>query len=203
MNPIFKALWPLAVLVAVLVAGAIALGILKQTGLFTKIVRGMRGQGAEPVPKAYTLLPGLLSATERAFLAALEGVPRDGVDIYAKVRVADVIGVRDQPDRSHFLRLFNPIAMKHFDYVLVRRSDARPLAAIELDDKSHRQADRAERDLLLNRVTKEAGIPLIRFAAAASYSSIALNDRLASVLAAAAKDPPANRSPSESRSALL
>ena len=61
------------------------------------------------------------------------------------------------------------ISQKHLDFVLYDRTDARVIAAVELDDRSHDRRDRRERDEFVDRTLVAAGVVLIRFRAAANY----------------------------------
>ena len=57
---------------------------------------------------------------------------------------------------------FRHINQKSVDFVACGKSDMRPLFAIELDDKTHNQSQRVERDKEVERILHGAGIPLIR-----------------------------------------
>lgn len=159
---------------------ALAIAWLSATGRLGGLLVRLAHATASPAPRTYGLQAALLSPTEREFFAALDRVKREDLDVFAKVRVADIIRVLPESaaTRRDFLRAFGPIAQKHFDFVLIRRSDSRPIMAIELDDKSHRLADRVARDTLLDRVAAESGLPLVRFPAAAHYSTITIADKL-------------------------
>lgn len=111
----------------------------------------------------------LLSRAEANFFNSLSrSIPRE-VRIFVKVRVADVIDVRQGvPMRSRFYPLAR-IAQKHFDFVLCDYRTSRILAAIELDDSSHSARSRNARDRFLNRLCRECGLPLLRISAARYY----------------------------------
>lgn len=80
-----------------------------------------------------------------------------------QVRVADI--VRVAPDRKsgsrEWWQLFRPVSQWHCDVVITDRA-GRIIAAVELDDRSHQEPKRQRRDLLLEEVLKQAGIPLLR-----------------------------------------
>ena len=48
------------------------------------------------------------------------------------------------------------------DFVACDKINLRPLFAIELDDKTHSQSKRVERDKEVERILHGAGIPLVR-----------------------------------------
>lgn len=58
---------------------------------------------------------------------------------------------------------FSSINGKSVDYVISDRTTRKSLAAIELDDYTHDAEDRKQRDIEVERILKEAGMPLLRF----------------------------------------
>lgn len=73
--------------------------------------------------------------------------------------------VRVAPDRKsgsrEWWQLFRLVSQWHCDVVITDRA-GRIIAAVELDDRSHQEPKRQRRDLLLEEVLKQAGIPLLR-----------------------------------------
>lgn len=118
----------------------------------------------------YIAKGSLVTPAERAFLGVLEQAVGDEYRIHAKVRMADVVGVRTMRDRSRRQQAFNRIPAKHFDFVLCTPGELMVLAAIELDDKSHGRRDRRGRDRLVTQICRAIRLPLIRFAAKRSYT---------------------------------
>jgi len=132
------------VLIAVLVAGAIF------------------GQRSPPrLP--YTLRPHFLTKTEREFLAALETACGPGYRIFSQVRLADILASGIPTDA------FGAVAAKSLDFVICRADSLAFVAAVELDDRSHRQARRRERDAFVDALCDHIGLPLLRIPAAARY----------------------------------
>ena len=58
---------------------------------------------------------------------------------------------------------FQHINGKSVDFVLLSKENAKPICAIELDDSSHDRNDRLSRDEEVERIFKQAKIPLARF----------------------------------------
>lgn len=81
-----------------------------------------------------------------------------------QVRVADIVELSPhiRPRSKMWWRLFNMAAQWHCDVVIVDRRTFEIVAAIELDDASHLKKNRMKRDILLNEVMGQAGIPLLR-----------------------------------------
>lgn len=119
----------------------------------------------------------LLSKAERSFYGVLvEAVGQKGL-VFAKVRVADVLaprGLRGGP----WQRAFNAISAKHFDFVVCDPGNCFVKLAIELDDASHDNPKRQQRDAFLDRATASAGLPLVRLKAARGYQLLELRERL-------------------------
>lgn len=57
---------------------------------------------------------------------------------------------------------FQHINRKSVDYVLLNKETLRPVCAVELDDYTHERKDRQKRDIEVERIFKEANIPLVR-----------------------------------------
>jgi len=112
----------------------------------------------------------LFTEAERSFLGVLDQcIDPKQRRIFGKVRVADIVEPNPSKNRSEWQKAFNPIKAKHFDYVICTADTLKPVCAIELDDKSHSQKKRQQRDQLLENVCTEAKLPLIRVPAKRSY----------------------------------
>lgn len=118
---------------------------------------------------AYTKKPALFTPAERSFLGVLDSAVGADYRIFGKVRVADVIAVRSTSDRRAWGRAFGRISAKHFDFVLCSADDLSVVGVIELDDKSHQQRKRQERDDFLVAVCADVNLPLIRIPAQHAY----------------------------------
>jgi very-short-patch-repair endonuclease len=57
---------------------------------------------------------------------------------------------------------FRHISEKSVDFVLCDKTYIAPKLAIELDDKTHERPERQERDQEVERILKDAGLPLLR-----------------------------------------
>lgn len=93
--------------------------------------------------------------------------------------VADLIEPQPSRNRSQWQKAFNSISAKHFDFVLCTTDDLPPVAAIELDDKTHNQKHRQKRDELLKGICKQSGLPLIGVPAKWAYKTEVLKMMLA------------------------
>jgi hypothetical protein len=101
-----------------------------------------------------------LSAAEQTLYHRLVAA-LPGQIVLAQVQVSRVLGVKKGSNFGHWNNRINRMS---YDFV-VCATDSSVLAAIELDDKSHDTAARAEADQRKDRATEAAGIRLIRWQA--------------------------------------
>lgn len=106
----------------------------------------------------------LMTAREQRFLQALERVTdRNRWRLCPQVRVADVVRVSPEIKKGtrEWWQLFRLTAQWHCDVVVTDRKGGL-IVAIELDDSTHQAKQRQRRDLLLEEILMQAGIPLLR-----------------------------------------
>ena len=112
---------------------------------------------AGPVSLPFRLRDDLLSLAELSFYQVLSGVAGERVTICAKVNLADLFFVATG-DHRKIRAIANRIDRKHVDFLLCNPETMRPLAGIELDDKSHNRMHRKTRDELVGEVFNRGGI---------------------------------------------
>ena len=93
-------------------------------------------------------------------------------------RNISILTVKAGLDTSTRSSAFNRIKAKHPDFVVCDPSDMSVKFAIELDDSSHKQSKRMDRDAFLNDAMQSAGIPLHRFAVKREYDPREVYDAL-------------------------
>ncbi len=118
----------------------------------------------------YRKRDGLFTPAERSFLGVLDQAIGDDHRIFGKVRLADLVEVKKGLDRKSWQKAFNRIQSKHIDFAVCRADDLSPVLLIELDDQSHSQSSRADRDQFVDAVLKNAGLPLLRVPARKGYA---------------------------------
>ena len=109
----------------------------------------------------------LLTKTELRFFRSLRKAVQDEWEIFAMVRIADLLRVKK--DAKNKRTWINKILAKHIDFVLCDRNSLKPLLCIELDDSSHERPDRMERDKFVDEAFDAAGLPLIRIPVSENY----------------------------------
>jgi hypothetical protein len=144
-------------------------------GLLVVAVLALRAKGsgelsdAKADPNVYYLRKSLFTPAERSFFGVLETLDLDGLGVASKVRLADIFGVVKGLERGDRTRAQNKINGKHVDFLLVQKSDGKPVLGIELDDKSHEEEDRAARDAFVDTVFASAKLPILHVPVKQAY----------------------------------
>ena len=121
--------------------------------------------GPERMP--YVARERLVTKSELRFYKSLIKAVQDDFEIFAMVRIADLIRV--EPGTKNHRKWLNKILAKHIDFVLCDPGTLEPKVCIELDDPSHNRPDRIERDKFVNEAFAAAGIPLLRIETQSMY----------------------------------
>ncbi|HZC36516.1 MAG TPA: DUF2726 domain-containing protein [Chthoniobacterales bacterium] len=121
-------------------------------------------------PRVYiSVVESLLTPAEQLFYRSLDTAVSGRLQIFCKVRLADLLQVASSNTKERH-RLFRKIAAKHIDFLLVEPGRLEPILAIELDDSSHNRSNRRQRDEFLDELFELVEFPLLRVKATASYS---------------------------------
>lgn len=139
-------------------------------------------EGLDALP--YVLGDALFTPAERSFLGVLDQAVGTDFRVFGKVRVADIVAVTKGMPKPLWQRAFNQISAKHFDFVLCRPNDLKPVCVIELNDQSHAKENRQARDKFLERVCAAAGIPLVFIPAKNTYALAEVCASIANVMGA-------------------
>ena len=110
----------------------------------------------------------LISLPEHEFFDILVEILGSKYNIFTQVHLPTIIDhkIKGQTWKS----AFSHINGKSVDFVICDKAYIKPLLAIELDDKSHDRLDRIERDGEVERMLREAGMPLLRFGNNGSFN---------------------------------
>ena len=77
---------------------------------------------------------------------------------------------------------FRHINQKSVDFVICNKQSMHPLLAIELDGDSHTKKNSINRDIEVERILEEAGIPLKRFTNNQPFSSVEIEKQIAEII---------------------
>lgn len=152
--------WPLYGVIAILV---ILLFIMKKSEP-TDAQAGKKGS----LP--YKKRDDFLSMSELSFYRTMGVFLQNKAVICPKVAVNEVVFVGSGvgKERTKFLNWIN---RKHVDFVLCDAGTMQVVCAVELDDKSHQNDARKERDAFVDRVFETAKVPLFHIPAKRGYSA--------------------------------
>jgi hypothetical protein len=141
----------------VLVAIAIAIIVLLVLALLAKKFASAR---REPNPWPFYAKKPLTQPEQVLYWRLVKTLPDHMV--LAQVQVASVLGVKRG---FKFHEWNNRINRMSYDFVICKK-DGSVVAAIELDDKTHDSAKRAETDAKKQQATEAAGLILVRWSVA-------------------------------------
>lgn len=117
-----------------------------------------------------------LSRAEKEFYRALRAALGDEGVVFAQVPISSVIRVA--PDATSRQSWHNKIDRKTVDFLVCDPTNLDPIAAIELDDRSHEAPKRVERDAFVNEAFAAAGVKLLRVPARSSPAPGALREMI-------------------------
>jgi hypothetical protein len=126
--------------------------------------------------------PYLLSSGEKKFFDALINVISPKQYVCPKVRIADLVEVDLPESDKDFWKSFNKISQKHVDFVICDRNDFSPLLIIELDGGSHKEKSQSLRDELVNKVFKDADIPILHIKPTSFYEYKTLREEISQAI---------------------
>ncbi len=133
-----------------------------------KVILRQKAQGAQNYP--YEKKHALFSPAERSFLGVLEQADNGRHRFMGKVRLADIVKVKSGMTNRARQSALNKIQSKHVDIVACDPTSLSVQFVVELDDSTHSQSKRQNRDQLVDNILKAAGIPVIHITAKKSYS---------------------------------
>ena len=147
-------------------------------GIF--LIRSLRMIGTKPIKsysksifEHYRLDGSILSKSELILYRVINKHFGESHIIGIKIRIADFNSVAKPSARlpkNQAYGLFQRITSKHCDFLISDKS-GRPLAWIELDDKSHDTAAARKADKFKDELAAAVKLPLIRIKAGADYNA--------------------------------
>lgn len=128
----------------------------------------------------YRSQESFMSSAERDFFGVLKSAVGSKYQIFAQVHLPTILDCKINGQNWH--GAFRHIGEKSVDFVLCDSISLKPLLAIELDDKSHDEESRQLRDEEVERIFKEADLPLLRFENQGQYDQAGIARRIDEVL---------------------
>jgi hypothetical protein len=111
-----------------------------------------------------------LSANEKSFLLALDAALGHNYRAFAQVRLAELASPVEGGHPRLRRQALYAVMGKSVDFVICDVLSLDPVAAIEVDDRSHLLPERRARDAFVDSVFAEIGLPLLRVKAQRVYS---------------------------------
>ena len=110
----------------------------------------------------------ILSKAEYSFYKALKNYMRSDAIILPKIGLKEFLYIPNGTEK--FMTHWMKISQKHVDFLICDEESMRIYCAIELDDKSHDEADRIQRDIFVDAAIRNAGIAIIHLPCQYAYS---------------------------------
>ena len=126
---------------------------------------GLRGGGRAGYQRGR-----FLTSNEKSFLMTLDAALGRNYRAFAQVRLAELANPTLGAHPASRRQALNGVMAKSVDFVICDILTLDPVAAIEVDDRSHLLPERQQRDAFVNAVFLEIGLPLMRVNARRAYS---------------------------------
>ncbi len=117
----------------------------------------------------YDSVEEILSSAELSFFLALKESLSNDYEIFAKVRISDVLTPDEIFNLQNCSAAFYRSLPKHFDYILCEKRTLSIAAVIELDERNHIQREAKARDRFVEKACRTAGFKLLRFPSRSGY----------------------------------
>ncbi len=118
----------------------------------------------------------MLSSTEHSFFLALKESLSSDYEIFAKVRITDVL----TPDEIFSVRSCSAAIYRtppqHFDYILCEKRTLTIVAVLQLDDTNTIRREARAKSSFVEKVCVTAGFKLLRFPSRSSYRAQVVRD---------------------------
>lgn len=125
-------------------------------------------------PKRY-----VITKNELNFYTVLLEIAKElDLIVFSQVSLYNILETRPELDYKTKTIYFNKISAKSIDFVLVDKESCRIKLCIELDDNTHKQTKRIERDNFINKLFKELEIDLLRYPVYSIYYTDTLKKRI-------------------------
>jgi very-short-patch-repair endonuclease len=140
------------------------------------LVELFRGKEAEIQKYKYKQKNFFMTRAEHECYDALVVAVGERYHIFPQVHLPSIID--NKVIGQNWNGAFRHISQKSVDFVLCDKAYISPKLAIELDDKTHERQDRKDRDGEVERVLKDASLPLLRLKNSGSFNPQELLEKI-------------------------
>lgn len=103
----------------------------------------------------------LLNPAEHAFFQVLTQALEDRYNVFAKVKLTEVLKVRSGVSEKQLKAVRGKISDDYIDFVVCDKEDSSVLGVVELDENTHQLDGRRRRNAIVDHVLSAAGIPVV------------------------------------------
>ncbi len=121
----------------------------------------------------------LLSPVERSFLGLLEKAVQNEYRIVNRVKLADVLDIRDSVSEKNRRSTLLKLNSKYLDYVLCEPDSMKVIAVLDLVNTKSKEGHKAVPDWFVSGALEAAGVPYLRIGIKAGYTVSELQAALA------------------------
>lgn len=121
----------------------------------------------------------LFSPVERSFLGLLEKAVQNEYRIINRVKLADVLDVRDPATDKSRRSILLKLNAKYLDYVLCEPETMKVIAVLDLVNTHNKEGHKAVPDWFVSGALETAGVPYLRIGIKAGYTVSELQATLA------------------------
>lgn len=121
----------------------------------------------------------LFSPVERSFLGLLEKAVQTEYRIINRVKLADVLDIRDQASDKSRRSILLKLNAKYLDYVLCEPETMKVIAVVDLVNTHNKEGHKAVPDWFVSGALEAAGVPYLRIGIKAGYTVSELQAALA------------------------
>ncbi len=126
-------------------------------------------QAQPAIPYAYKQRTFIMTKREHIFFERLLNLYGTNYYVFPQVHLSTILDHRIKG--QDFRAALGVIQRKSVDYVICDKAYVRPIVAIELDDRTHDNARRIQRDQIVEEIFSKARMPLVRFRSADSLTN--------------------------------
>lgn len=154
----------------------LTMGLIIAFGLGLGWLKNKSGLTETKAKYRYTKKDWFMSRAEHEFYNALVQAVGNEYVIFSQVHLPTLLDHKIKG--QNWQGAFSHINRKSVDFVLCDRNYIAPKLVIELDDKTHERPDRIERDVEVEQILKEAGLPLWRIENHGSFDPVVLAEKI-------------------------
>lgn len=113
----------------------------------------------------------LFTPVERTFLALIEEAVGNEYRILCRVKMSDILAVRQSTDKKTSKNAVSRASAKNLDFVLCSKTDMSPVMAIDLVHNTGKDGYKTQRDFFVNGALDAAHIPHVRIKVRSGYKA--------------------------------